>query len=137
MVAGSVVLTTSTKGGLVAEYSLAWTSDAAGNVSGNSVDLRHGTVAAFTTLPGSGASAPTNLYDLKLLCDIHGVDILNDSGLNLSSTLGSHQAVFSYNADKSAYFRQFVHGGGYTLTITGAGATKSGIFDIYVSDSLF
>jgi hypothetical protein len=73
------------------------------------------------------------LYDLTAVCDIHGVDILNDEGLNLSGTVGSHHAVFSYNADKSAYFRQFLHEGSFSLGITNAGNAKSGSLDVYIS----
>ena len=115
----------------VTRHAWAWTSDASGDVSGISVTITPGTIVAVTFLPGAGGSQPTNLYDVTLMCDEHGPDVLNDEGLNLSNTAGSHHAVFIYNSDKTAHFRQWMHGGGYTLNVANAGASKSGTMALF------
>lgn len=131
--AGSIAFSSSTVGSQVIRYTYVWTSDAAGVVSGISHELIHGAVVAATFSPGTGGVQPTNLYDVVLRCDQHSVDVLNEEGLDKSSTAGSHHGIYSYNAGKGIFFRQFVHGGGYTLGVTGAGAAKQGTMEIYVS----
>jgi hypothetical protein len=132
-VAGSIVFSSSSVGSQIYRYTYAWTSDASGVVSGISHDLIHGGGIAATFSPGTGAAQPSNLYDVTLLCDQHGVDVLNEEGLDKSNTAGSHHAIYSYNAAKGIFFRQFIHGGGYSLSITGAGVSKSGTMEFYIT----
>ena len=137
--AGSVTTTTSRVAGSnnVSKYSLAWTSDAAGAVSGNSAEILTGTVIAVTFTPGSGGSQPTDAYDVTMTCDTHGVNVLDNGagtsiGTNLSNVNGTHKVPFIQGATET-FVRQWLHGGGYTLVVAAAGDTKSGTVDIYVN----
>ncbi len=136
--AGSVVLTSSAVAGSgVSKYSLDWTSDASGNVSANSVNLPSGTIVAVTFTPDSGGTQPTDLYDLTMTCDTHGVNILDDGsgtsiGANLSNATSTHKVPF-VGGGAVTYVRQWLHGGGYTLVVAAAGNAKGGVVDIYVA----
>src|SRR3972149_4024740 len=96
MMAGTVALTSSRVDASVYKYSLAWTSDAAGAVSGNSISLPAGTVVAVTFIPDTGGAQPTDLYDVTMTCDAHGPNVLDDGagtsiGANLSNTVSTHK----------------------------------------------
>jgi len=132
-VAGSVDTHVTDIGRAMSRYRLVWTSDANGAVSGNSLTISHGTIIACGFSPGSGGAQPTALYDVQIVCATHNADLLNEAGANLSNTSGEHRAVFMLNADKSAFARQWCHGGQYQLVVSGAGSTKSGTVDLYVS----
>jgi hypothetical protein len=131
--AGTVTVTTDRLKGGVVRYSLDWTSDGAGAVSGTSVDLVTGGLVAVTVTPGTGGVAPTNNYDVTLLCDVHGIDVLSGEGANLSGTVGAHLGIFMSNTPATAFARQWLHGGGYTLTVAAAGAAKQGRVSAYVA----
>jgi hypothetical protein len=139
---GSTVLTKTSVAGSdgVTKYSLAWTSDASGNVSGNSLAFTPGSVVAVEFIPAAGGSAPTDLYDVGFL-DGAGTSMFDDGagasiGLNLSGTLATHRAPF-INGASTTYVRAWLQGssGGnpYQLTVANAGAAKSGTVNIYVS----
>jgi hypothetical protein len=141
-VVGTVTLTASPVPGSdgVTEYSLAWTSDAAGNVSGNSLTFLPGSVVVVEFIPGAGGSAPTDLYDVDFK-DASGTSMFDDGagasiGANLSATLSTHRAPF-INGASSTYVRAWLQGaaGGnfYQLTVANAGAAKSGQVNIFVS----
>lgn len=134
--AGTLTVSPTRIGSTLYRYQYSWTSDASGNVSGTSADLTFGTIMAVTFNPGTGGSQPTNLYDVTLICDQHGTDLFNDEGLNLTNANGTHHSVFSYNGDRTAFFRQFCHGGGFTLTVANAGNAKSGTLSIYLSQGV-
>lgn len=138
--AGSVVMTSTALDAGIIQYTLDWTSDALGAVSGNSVTLPHGTIVAVTFIPDGGATAPTDAYDLVMTCDEHAVNVLEDGagvsiGANLSGTLSAHKVPF-IGGNTVSYVRQWLHGGGYTLGVTNAGATKGGTVDIYIVSGL-
>lgn len=134
--AGSVVATrTEVPGTGVRKVSLRWTSDAAGAVSGNSVELPAGSLVAVAVKPDAGGTAPTDLYDVTLSCDEHStgatpVDELGGLGANLSSTLSAHLVPLGV---ASSSLRRWLHGGGYTLVVANAGNAKSGLVDLYLS----
>jgi len=136
--AGTVTLTTDQTNQTITKYSLAWLSDAGGAVSATSVTLKPGTVVAVTFSPGS--VTPTDLYDVTMTCDTHGTNILDDGagasiGANLSNTVSTHKVPF-IGGGAVTYVRQWLHGGGYTLVVAAAGATKTGTVDIYVSSEV-
>ena len=86
---GTVTVTTADVGNGNTSYSLAWVSDAAGAVSGNSLTFKAGRILQVQFVPDGGGTAPTALYDVQLQ-DQYNVDILNDGttaqGDNLSAT---------------------------------------------------
>lgn len=138
--AGSVTLT-STKvdsSGGVSKVSLAWTSDASGNVSGNSLTIAPGSIVAVEFIPGTGGTQPTDAYDVDFL-DAGGESMFSDGasspasiGANLSNSTSSHRVPFIYGAAGTTYVRTWLHGGaGYQLTVSGAGNAKTGTVNIY------
>ncbi len=87
---GTVVLTSASVGAGLVKYTIAWTSDAVGNVSSNANELRHiqrGYLRQVKIVPGSGATQPTSLYDVTLL-DSNGIDWLTTAGADQSNTVG-------------------------------------------------
>lgn len=135
--AGSVTLTTSyvsTSTGIT-KYSMEWTSDASGVVSGNSLTFLSGTILTVEFIPSSTA-APTDLYDVDLL-DPESISAFGDGaggsiGANLSATVAAHKIPF-INGASTTYVRTWMHGGEYELTVANAGITKSGTVNIYIS----
>lgn len=137
--AGSVTLTSSKVAGAagVCKYSLAWVSDASGNVSGNSTTLPVGTIVGVGFAPDAGGTQPTDLYDVTMTCDTHGSNILDDGGgtsvgANLSNAAGAHKVPF-IGGGSVTYVRQWLHGGGYTLVVANAGNAKGGTVDLYIA----
>lgn len=133
--AGSITVTASEveSSGGVRKYSVDWTSDAAGAVSGSTFAMAPGTVIAATFTPDSGGTQPTNLYDVTILCAQHSVDVLNGAGADLDNSPGNHRGVFIQTADKTAFARQWLHGGVYQPVVANAGNAKGGVIDIYVA----
>lgn len=76
-------------------YAFAWTSDASGNVNGNTTNgagVITGSPGRITGLllrvvfiPGTGGVQPSDAYDMVML-DSNGFDILAGLGANLSQT---------------------------------------------------
>ena len=133
--AGSITATASrvVGGAGVKKYSVAWTSDASGDVSGSTFTMSPGTIIAVTTTPGSGGTQPTDAYDLTVLCSTHGTDVLNGEGANLSNATSAHKVPFIGSAGGTSYVRQWLHGGTYQPVVAAAGNAKTGSFDIYVA----
>lgn len=65
-------------------YTIAWTSNASGAVSGNSFPVLLGEIKQVKFVPASGGTQPTDLYDVTLV-DADGLDVLNGMGANLSN----------------------------------------------------
>lgn len=136
--AGSITVTSSEVGGAggVRKYEIAWVSDAAGAVSGNTVDMPAGTIIAVEFIPDSGATQPTDLYDVTFL-DEHGVNMFDDGsgtsvGANLSNVNASHKVPF-IGGGSVTYVRQWLHPGSYQPVVAAAGASKGGTIHIYVA----
>jgi hypothetical protein len=120
MAAGSIVVTTSDVGSGYTKYSVAWTSDAIGNVSGNSFSVRRGRIANAKYIPGSGGAAPTDLYDMTMV-DGDGADVLVGGGANLSATVPTISIP-----------NVIVEAGSLTPTIANAGNAASGTVVLYI-----
>lgn len=138
--AGSVTTTATRVSPAVVKYSMAWVSDASGDVSGNSVTLPAGTVVSVNFAPNSGATQPTDLYDVTMTCDTHGPNILDDGagasiGANLSNATATHKVPF-VGGGSVTYVRQWLHGGGYTLVVAAAGNAKGGTVDLYIHEGV-
>lgn len=137
--AGSVTATTSKlpASGGVLKTSLAWTCDASGVVSGNSLTMGAGSIVTVEFIPGTGGTQPTDNYDVDFL-DANGASMFNDGtgssvGANLSNSIGVHRAPMIVGTNATAvYVRSWLHGGtGYQLTVANAGNAKTGTVNIY------
>lgn len=139
--AGSVVTTTSEVSGSggVRVYSLAWTSDAAGAVSGNTSTLCPGTIISVEFTPGTGGTQPSDLYDVTFT-DAENVNMFDDGsgtsiGANLSNSTSTHKVPF-IGGGTVTYVRHWLHGGDYTLVVANAGNAKTGTVVIYVASGV-
>lgn len=115
---------------LVRRIVVAWTSDSSGNASGsvyvNGVILR----AAFK--PGSGGNQPTNGYAMTLT-DYAGLDVLAGQGASLSNASASHKAPLAAATDGTTQgVVPIAANDDLTLSVSGAGNTKSGELILYV-----
>ena len=121
--AGTVVVTTSDVGHGVTKYSIDWTSDAAGAVSGNAFAVTAGTIFQVEYTPDAAGTQPTDLYDATLVY-ANGLDLLQGSGANLSN-------VTAYGPVMQALY---FHDGTRTvdLVIANAGNAKGGTVVIWV-----
>lgn len=138
--AGLVSLTSSRLpgSGYISGFELLWTSNASGDVSGNSVNLPAGTIVGVAFTPGTSGVQPSDQYDVTMTCDSHpAVNVLDDGsgtsvGANLSNANTSHKVPMQ-GGGAVTYFRQWLHGGGYTLVVANAGASKQGTVTLYMS----
>lgn len=126
--AGSITVTRTDVGASIVRYTLAWTCDASGAVSGQQLNIRSGHIAFVKFVPGAGGSQPTDLYDAQLQ-DGNDVDLLNDgttaAGSNLSNATSKILALWPppyYDASASL-----------ELVISNAGNAKTGTVYIYVA----
>jgi hypothetical protein len=124
--AGSIALTAADLGGGITKYSVAWTSDASGNVDGTPVALRRGRLLQVKFVPTNGGAQPSNNYAVTLI-DADGVDILAGKGAALSNTAASIAVPIVSSASPA-----FVEAGTFTPTITGAGSATNGRIDLYI-----
>lgn len=122
----SVTVTKSVGGG-VTKYSIAWTSDASGNVTGNAFAVRKGELVQAKFVPGAGGTAPTDLYDIVIV-DTDAVDVLFGAGANLSGTLASIKSPVVANNQR------YVHDGSQNLDVqvSNAGNAKTGTVVLWV-----
>lgn len=104
----------------VRKVTLAWTSDASGNVSANLTKELSGNIQRVAFIPGSGGTQPTDLYDIVLL-DSDGVDVLAAGGANLSNATKSQSIVDARAID-----------GTLELQVSNAGNAKTGTVALYL-----
>jgi len=124
-VAGSITVTTSKAGGLT-KYSIAWTSDASGNVSANTLNIQNGELLQVGFVPGAGGSQPTDLYDVTFL-DPNSVEIFGTVGADRSNANASVGVPVV-----GTYFRRILEAGAYTPVVANAGNAKSGTIVLLV-----
>lgn len=122
--AGSVTVTATNVGAGVTRYDVAWTSSAAGAVSGNTIAIRKGHVKMAEFRPGTGGTQPTDLYD-AVLNDAAGVDWLDGQGANLSNATGAPLILFA----PEPYYDGVA---AMDLVISNAGNAKTGTFVLWV-----
>jgi hypothetical protein len=129
--AGSITLTVAAAAYGITKYSVAWTSDASGNVNGNAIQVLPGRIQQVRYVPGTGGTQPSDLYDLTLP-DADGFDVLTGTGANLSQT-NVKVSVPLIGDGSSAPMRLFLEAGA-TLTpiIANAGNAKTGRFDVLI-----
>lgn len=120
----------------IESYSLAWTSDASGNVVATVPGL-DGWFERIATNPGDGATSPTANYDVTLT-DADGADVLTGKGANRSqadveqfvSLIGNGTGAHGLTSAND--YRPVAVLGDHTLTIASAGNAKSGVLKIYI-----
>lgn len=100
-----------------------WTSDGSGNASGDTLKLV-GELVKATTNPTDG---PTANYDISLTDD-DGVDILANCDASLANrhTTTSEEVYFLVKEQRPVVC------GIITVAITNAGATKSGVLNLFL-----
>jgi hypothetical protein len=135
-VAGSIVVTTTEVTNNILKYSVAWTSDASGNVSGVTFPMIVGTIIAVEFIPGSGGSQPSDGYDVDFL-DAGGVTMFDNGantsiGSNLSNLFASH-AVPLVGLTGVTIYRRWHYGGLVTVDVANAGNAKSGTVNVFMS----
>lgn len=122
--AGTVTVTARSTSPSVIKYTIAWTSTSGGAVSGNTLGISAGEVFQVLAVPGSGATQPTDLYDLQLNTPTGTVNILGTAGDNLSQTTSKVvQLVPPYYHDAT---------GELDLVIANAGNAKTGTVIVWV-----
>lgn len=137
--AGAIVASASDVRSGITKYEVTWVSDSAGDVSGSVFAMKQGTIIAVEFIPGSGALAPTDLYDVDLR-DEEGVTMFDDGagttvGSNLSSVAASHKVPLVGLVGVTIY-RRWHHGGDAELTVSGAGDSNAGTVNIYVASGV-
>lgn len=108
----------------VSRYTIEWTSDASGAVSGNTAALSQitrGYLLQVRFEPSSGGTQPSDGYDATLV-DAGGFDLLDGNGSDLSNS-STDYAVWNP--------RMFVDGA-LDLVIANAGSAKKGTVTIWV-----
>jgi hypothetical protein len=118
--AGSITVTASDVGAGITQYSVAWLSDASGNVSGTSFAVGTGELLQAEFVPDGGGTQPTDAYDLTLLNE-NSTDVLGGAGANLSNTTRTQSACLT-----STYVRRWLVAGDLTPTVANAGNAKGG-----------
>lgn len=110
-------------GGGLTQYTLTWTSDGSGVVSGTTVSIKAGRLVAVRFVPNSGGTQPSNLYDVTLLEGT--IDLLSGQAANLSNTTG---AYFSFDPPLAHDPLTPLE-----LSITNAGSMKGGVMTLWVA----
>lgn len=101
----------------------AWTSDnATGAVSGTTTAAFDGAIIGLTTIPGAGAAAPDDNYDVAIT-DVDGHDVLLGAGAN-RDTLNTEHVTSATLA--------CVAGSKLTVAITNAGNANTGTVILWV-----
>jgi hypothetical protein len=139
--AGTVALSVTNVGGGTGalKCQMAWTSDASGNVTGDSLNLPAGSILNVQFVPGAGGTQPSDLYDIDLL-NANGTSVFDDGsgtsiGANLSNTAATDKVPF-INGAATTFVRAWIEGSGggspYQLTVANAGNAKKGTVNIFV-----
>lgn len=117
---GTIVVTAADIGGGITKYSIVWTSDAAGAVSGTALAVRRGHLNAVKFIPAAAASQPSDQYSAQLQ-DGDSADLLGGTGAALSNANAKADAPVP-----------FFEGGNLTPVVAAAGNAKSGTIILYV-----
>jgi len=138
-VAGAIVSSAIKVRPTITKYEVTWVSDASGDVSGSTFVMQSGTIIQVEFIPGPGALAPNDLYDVDVQ-DEHGVSILDDGagttvGSNLSSTAASHK-VPMVGLPGVSVVRRWHQGGPTEMQVSGAGDTNAGTVALYVMEGV-
>jgi hypothetical protein len=123
------VTTTTTQGGGVTKYSIAWVCTAGGAVSGNLFDVVRGELLQVKFVPDGGGTQPSDLYDVTLV-DTNAIDVIAGVGANLSNATSTLK-VPSFG---TTTLYRYYHDGTQQLdlVVANAGAAKGGTVVLWV-----
>jgi hypothetical protein len=107
----------------VKKIKFTWVSAADGSATGATVSPYDGRVIACIQIPDSGATQPTNAYDITVT-DADGVNVLHGLGADLSNAATTYKT----QEDKLGV----VAGSVLTLNVTNAGDTMGGVTILYI-----
>ena len=105
--------------------SLQWTSDNAGDFLAT-IDKVYGEIRRVTFVPSSGATSPTDAYDVTL-ADVDSYDILQGAGANLARDAVSATCPMVGSQGTSIPLAVYSP---FTLTVANAGTTRTGTIRI-------
>jgi hypothetical protein len=125
--AGTATVTTSEVGGSVTQYSIAWVSDASGNVNGNTIPVKRGVIVGVKFVPDAGGTQPSDLYDVTFQ-DANDIDLLMGGGANLSNAAATRKKP-ALNTSDEVFFEGSAS---CELNITNAGNAKGGTMVLWV-----
>jgi hypothetical protein len=124
MAAGTMTITETTFAS-VKKIKCAWTSgtgDDEGTASGSTTHAYSGRLIGAVTIPGSGAEAPTALYDITVL-DSDSVDVALGALLN-RDTANTENVLEASMAGAA--------GCKLAVSVAGAGAANTGVLYLYI-----
>jgi hypothetical protein len=108
-----------------------WTASSSGVVPSLDSETVSGEILRAVFNPDSGATAPTNNYDVTLT-DADGIDILAGQGANQSSgTVASIVPAETMLTGNTSGAAPFAVNGPLTLAVANAGASNGGILRLY------
>lgn len=113
--------------GDVVKYTIAWVSDASGNVTANTAAMdavRLGYIHQVKYVPDAAGTQPTDLYDVTLV-DANAVDLLAGGGANLSNATSTQVMI------NPAPF--YDHTGTLEFKVANGGNAKGGTFIMWLS----
>ena len=127
----------STAGVKIRRHTIAWTSDASGDVSESITNILsdknqfQGLLVRVDFIPGSGGSQPSANYDVTIT-DENSVDILAGQGANRSNSATESVAPgLSLTDGTTTSLVPMPVLGSLTLTVENAGDTKTGTVILY------
>jgi len=119
-----MAVTVSTRGKMT-KINCPWISDGAGDATVSVGDYSGFQLVTFQSIPGTGGDQPTNNYSITLIDDITGLDIMcgecEGNRSNASADVENISSVPILAITSSV-----------TVTISGAGDTKTGIVNLIV-----
>jgi hypothetical protein len=125
---GTTTVTVASIGdGNIVKYTVAWVSDASGNVTANTAAMdvvRVGYIQQIKFVPDAAGTQPTDLYDVTLV-DANAIDLLAGAGANLSNATSTQVAV-----TVPVYYD---HTGTLEFKVANGGNAKGGTFIMWLS----
>jgi hypothetical protein len=121
------VTATHAKQETIRQLRLAWTSDAAGAVSGTLVHAS-GELVRVVFIPGTGGVVPTTLYDVTIE-DADGLDVLAGKGANLSEV--NKTQIVPLIGDGTTTQQRVALSSTLELKVANAGNAKQGTVVLY------
>jgi len=129
--AGSITVT-SAKVGPIRKWTIAWVSDASGDVNVDARAYGRGWIEQIKYEPDGGGTQPTNAYDL-VMNDAGAEDVFTGTGANLSNSAGTY--LVPMIGDGTTTDREiFIDGEDLDLVVSNAGNAKGGTIYLYVRE---
>lgn len=125
---GTTTVTVASIGdGNIVKYTIAWVSDASGNVTANTAAMdvvRIGYIHQIKFVPDAAGTQPSDLYDVTLV-DANAIDLLAGAGANLSNATSTQVGVVT-----PLYYDDT---GTLEFKVANGGNAKGGTFIMWIS----